>query len=79
MPITQWEEPIRINTPASGYQTVKGPFAALIILLDEWPDLRGPAYVRARSTCRAAIAGRTTPEEAREKFLCAAREAELYH
>lgn len=79
MPISAWEEPIKITLPLSGGQTVQGPFAALIFLLDEWPDLRGPAYVRARSVCRAAVAGRTSPEEARETFLSAAREAKLIH
>lgn len=79
MTIPAWGEPIIINMPLSGRQTVQGAFAALIFLLDEWPDLRGPAYVRARSMCRAAVAGRTRPEEARETFLHAAREAKLLH
>jgi hypothetical protein len=42
-----------------------------------WPDRRGPLYVAARSVCRAAIAGRRSPEEAREIFMSATREAEL--
>ncbi|KXG87302.1 DUF982 domain-containing protein [Agrobacterium bohemicum] len=79
MPVAAWGEPVQISMPVSGRQTVQGPFAALIFLLDEWPDLRGPAYVRARSICRAAIAGRTSPEEARETFLRAASEANLLH
>ncbi len=79
MPVTAWGEPVKISMLVSGRQTVEGPFAALIFLLDEWPDLRGPEYVRARSICRAAIAGRTSSEEARETFVLAAHEAKLLH
>lgn len=79
MPVAAWREPIKIKMPVSGNQTVKGPFTALIFLLDEWPDLRGVAYQQARSICRAALAGRISVEEARETFLKAAREAKLLH
>ncbi|WP_436040813.1 DUF982 domain-containing protein [Rhizobium sp. LjRoot98] len=50
-----------------------------MVLMDEWPDLRGAGYVRARSFCRAAIAGRKDAEEAREIFVIAAKEANLLH
>jgi hypothetical protein len=79
MSATRWNQPVKITTPHSGNQTVHGPFAALIFLLDEWPDMRGPDYVQARSLCRAAIAGRKTPEEAREVFVRAAKEARIIH
>jgi hypothetical protein len=76
---TRWLQPVQITTSQSGVQTVHGPFAALIFLMDDWPDMRGADYVKARSLCRAAIAGRKTPEEAREVFISAAREANLTH
>ncbi|MGV1873744.1 DUF982 domain-containing protein [Agrobacterium rosae] len=74
---TAWQEPVEIKAPKSGNQTVHGPFAALIFLLDEWPNLRGPAYLKAKTICRAALAGRKSVEEARETFLRAVREANL--
>ncbi|MDO5897198.1 DUF982 domain-containing protein [Agrobacterium sp. Azo12] len=77
MSALSWGIPLELTMPHSGMQTVHGPFAALIFLMDEWPDSSGPAYVAARSSCRAAIDGRETPEETRERFVLAAREAGL--
>jgi hypothetical protein len=74
-----WREPVKITTPVSGEVCVDGPFQALVVLMDEWPDLRGAGYIRARSLCRAAIAGRKDAEDAREIFVAAAKEANLLH
>jgi len=75
----KWQEPVKITVPLSGSVRVDGPFVALVVLMDEWPNIRGPGYVKARSLCRAAIAGRKTVEEARAHFIEAAREANLMH
>ncbi|MGV1822665.1 DUF982 domain-containing protein [Agrobacterium tumefaciens] len=77
MSISRWSSPVTILSTEGGRQTVRGPFEALIFLLDEWPDKRGPAYVRARSACRAALAGRQGPDWARDMFLQAAQEAQI--
>jgi len=77
MSISRWSSPVTILSTEGGQQTVRGPFDALIFLLDEWPDKRGPAYVRARSACRAALAGRQAPDWARDMFLQAAQEAQI--
>lgn len=75
MSISRWSSPVTILSTEGGRQTVYGPFDALI--LDEWPDKRGPAYVRARSACRAALAGRQGADWARDMFLQAAQEAQI--
>ncbi|WP_075292655.1 DUF982 domain-containing protein [Pararhizobium arenae] len=77
MPHTKWENPVEVRSDKNGLLTVQGPFDALICLMDTWPDLRGPKYVAARSLCRAALDGRRSPEEAREVFISAAREAKF--
>lgn len=77
MPTLSWGNPIEVKTPHSGTQTVHGPYSALAILTNEWPDARGPAYVEARRFCRAALDGRKSAEEARERFVLAAGEANL--
>ena len=64
--------------PKSGDVRVDGLLEALVVLMDEWPNLRA-GYVKARSLCRAAIAGRKDAEEARENFVVAAKEANLLH
>ncbi|OBZ93814.1 hypothetical protein ADU59_19125 [Pararhizobium polonicum] len=77
MPNTKWSNPVEVGFAHKGSQVVLGPFDALICLMDTWPDLRGPRYVAARSFCRAALDGRKSPEEAREVFISAAKEAKL--
>lgn len=72
----RWNEPAKIDAPISGNVVVNGPFEPLTIMLDEWPDLRGRTdFVKARSLCRAAVAGRKDPEEARAIFINVAKEA----
>ncbi|KQY26833.1 DUF982 domain-containing protein [Rhizobium sp. Root482] len=77
MPNAKWSSPVEVGFAHKASQTVQGPFDALICLMDTWPDMRGPRYVAARSFCRAAIEGRKSPEEAREVFISAAKEAKL--
>ncbi|ASY63297.1 hypothetical protein SJ05684_c18550 [Sinorhizobium sojae CCBAU 05684] len=71
-----WSQPIELDLTSGDVRTVKGPSDALACLAGQWPH-RGPYYVAARSACRAAIAGRRTPDEARRLFMFAAEEAHL--
>ncbi|AXV15241.1 DUF982 domain-containing protein [Neorhizobium sp. SOG26] len=78
MPQASWEKPVRVAFAHIGTQVVNGPFEALALLTDRWPDMRGPNFVRARSACRAALDGRRTPEEARLQFEQAVSEAQSH-
>ncbi len=78
MPQTSWQKPVEVVFGSLGTETVNGPFEALVLLTDRWPDMRGPHFVRARSACRAALDGRSTPEEARRQFEDAVSEARLH-
>jgi hypothetical protein len=69
--------PIEVSFGVWRYRTVTGPFDAMICLTDLWPDRRGAHFVRARSACRGAIAGRVGAEQARAEFLAAAEEARI--
>ncbi|TXI02953.1 MAG: DUF982 domain-containing protein [Rhizobium sp.] len=77
MPNKDWNTPVEISFRAIGSEAVNGPFEALIVLTDRWPDRSGLNFIKARNACRAAIAGRRNSEEARCAFLAAAREAKL--
>ncbi|MDI7863972.1 DUF982 domain-containing protein [Rhizobiaceae bacterium n13] len=77
MPVVRWTNPIEVKFTQGVSRTVCGPSEALHCLSDLWPNRRGPLYIAARSTCRAAIDGRKSVEEAREMFLFATEEAEL--
>jgi hypothetical protein len=71
-----WNRPIELGLIGGDVRMVNGPSDALACLAGQWPH-RGPYYVAARSACRAAIAGRRTPDEARRLFIFAVEEAHL--
>lgn len=73
-----WAKPVEVHLDHSGKNAVAGPFDALVLLTDSWPNMRGLNFVRARSACRAALDGRKTPEEARKCFEEAVAEAKLH-
>lgn len=73
-PNARWNKPVEVSLPNSGFFEVKGPFEALAHLTENWPG-RGLKFVRARSACRAAIAGYKSVDEARLAFEAAAVEA----
>ncbi len=73
----KWDNPIHVGFENTGARTIVGPMDALKCLADLWPSSRGLHYLKARSTCRAALDGRKTVEEARAEFVAAAQEAKL--
>lgn len=75
---TSWQKPVRVAFGHVGTEIINGPLEALALLTDRWPDLRGPHFVKARSSCRAALDGRRSPEEARQHFEQAVSEAQLH-
>ncbi|SEH24801.1 DUF982 domain-containing protein [Rhizobium sp. NFR12] len=78
MPQPNWQKPVKVAFGNLGTEVINGPSEALILLLDHWPDLRGPHFVRARSACRAALEGRRSPEDARQFFEQAVSEAQMH-
>jgi hypothetical protein len=74
----KWNDPIQVGFETTGARTISGPFDALTCLTELWPNVRGLRYLKARSTCRAALDGRKSLEEARAEFVAAAEEARLH-
>lgn len=74
----KWSKPVTVNSPWLGKITVSDPFHALTLLMDTWPAMSGPHFLRARIACSAALQGRADVEDARKLFERAAAEAEAY-
>jgi hypothetical protein len=72
----KWSKPVVVNSPWFGKVSVMGPFHAVTLLMDAWPAMSGPHFLKARIACSAALQGRTNVEEARRFFDLATREAE---
>jgi hypothetical protein len=72
----RWTEPVEVSLDENGKNVVAGPFEALMLMTEGWPNIRGLSFVRARSACRAALDGRKSPEEARKCFTDAVSETQ---
>ncbi|MDF1631234.1 DUF982 domain-containing protein [Mycoplana sp. MJR14] len=72
-----WSPPVELRFGLGGNRTVTSAFEALICLEDIWPKRTDAEYTRAKIACKAALAGRLTPGEAREAFVSAADQCKL--
>lgn len=74
-----WGEPITFETTELGkYWTVTSTAEAARALMERWPVETGAAYKAALRTCLAVMEGKVRPAEARQAFLDAAKEADVF-
>lgn len=74
-----WEEPVTFETSKLGkYWTVTSTAEAARALMERWPVETGAAYKAALRTCLAVMEGKVRPAEARQAFLDAAEEADVF-
>ncbi|WP_421361867.1 DUF982 domain-containing protein [Agrobacterium rosae] len=78
-PSARWSAPVEFNFPSNGSYEVGGPFEALVHMTEQWPAVQGPNFVRARSACRAALAGHKSVDDARTAFEASVAEARHRH
>jgi hypothetical protein len=71
--MTAWQ-PVLVQLPMAGRQTIHGPYAALMALLIDWPQKRS-AYYRAVKLCSIALDDETVKSRARQEFQNAAIQA----
>jgi len=77
MPITKWQQPVRVSTGTRGTEFVSSAFDAIIFLMDSCEERSTVTFVEARNACRGALAGSVDAEVAREKFLAAISAAKM--
>lgn len=74
-----WEAPITFETNKLGrYWTVTSTAEAARALMERWPVVAGAAYEAALRTCLAVMERKVRPAEARQAFLDAAAEADVF-
>lgn len=74
-----WEKPITFETTKLGkYWTVTSTAEAARALMERWPLDTGEALDEARRTCLAVLEGKADPAVAREAFIRAAEEADVF-
>lgn len=75
----RWNEPVTFETQRLGqYRTVTSTEEAARALLTDWPVQSGHAFMKAQKACLAVLEGRKKPADAREAFLKAADEPEVF-
>ncbi|PWI49890.1 hypothetical protein B5K03_33660 [Rhizobium phaseoli] len=74
----RWEAPVLVICKRTGRMLmVSTTEEALNTLLNAWPVCTGKAFLRALQVCNDVEAGLRTPNEARDSFIAAAREADI--
>ena len=72
-----WSTPVRLVFADGSRVSIHGPRDGLNCLLQMWPRDRGELYEKAKRQCYAALERVKTPDEARETFVAASKEASL--
>ncbi|MGK6317060.1 DUF982 domain-containing protein [Neorhizobium sp. DT-125] len=68
----RWDKPVLV-----GDNLIFGPLEAHKFMMSGWPNIKDREFAIAESTILAALDGRKTPDEAREKFEAALKSAQL--
>lgn len=75
----RWSRPISFQTNRSGdMQTITNTSEAVAALDSVWPITRGRTLRTAKRTCQQVLKGKKPPSEARNAFIAAAVEANVY-
>jgi ribosomal 50S subunit-associated protein YjgA (DUF615 family) len=75
----RWSKPITFETTRLGqYRTIVSTQEAARALMNDWPLQKGRQLKTARKTCEAVLEGKKPPSEARNAFIAAAVEADVF-
>jgi hypothetical protein len=76
---SEWSLPVTFETERLGaYLTISSTAEAARVLLEHWPLDRGKALKRAKAACLLVLQGKADAEIAREAFMKAAAEADVF-
>lgn len=74
----RWNKPVTVETGKLGkLRAIASTVDAARFLLEDWPEVAGPAHLKARVACLAVLDGTEETEHAREAFIAAAVEADI--
>jgi len=74
----RWSKPVTFEMDTARFRTIANTKEASRYLLGKWSGPRGPMYVHAQRVCLGVLVGRGTPEDAREAFVDALMESEIF-
>ncbi|MCP2134566.1 hypothetical protein J2S28_001618 [Rhizobium sp. SLBN-94] len=75
----RWNKPVTFQTGKIGqYRTIDSTSEAALTLMNHWPTDSGKKLTRAKMICLAVLEGREEPVKARNAFLKAAEEANVF-
>jgi hypothetical protein len=71
-------EPLTFEVGLARFRTINTVEQAGRYLLTDWPEVPGPLHLRARQVCLQALQGELKPSKARDAFVAALEEAEIF-
>ncbi|WP_442981260.1 DUF982 domain-containing protein [Rhizobium sp. S152] len=75
----RWSRPLSFQIHRTGeFRTISNTSEAATILNNAWPVARGRNLKSAKRTCRQVLSGQRPPSEARNAFIAAAVEADIF-
>ena len=75
----RWSRPITFEAPRLGqHRTIASTQEAARVLINDWPIQKGRQLKAARKACLAVLEGKKPPSEARNAFIAAAVEADVF-
>jgi len=79
VPDQNWEKGVDLELHGVGkYRMVKSTEDAADCLVYRWPNPQGQSWMKAQRACLKALEGRITARMARDAFIEAAEEADIY-
>lgn len=74
-----WGRPVTYEEDdRGGYRTIRSTEEAARVLLDRWPVQKGKEFFEAQEVFLSVLEGKRLPEDARQAFLRAAAEADVF-
>jgi hypothetical protein len=73
-----WEKGVDLELGLGRYRNVTSTEDALACLHDRWQVSDGSAFMRAQRACMDALKGRVEARKARDAFIAAAEEADMF-
>jgi len=70
--------PLSFEIGLARFRTINTVKQAGRYLLEDWPEVPRPLHLRARQVCIQALKGEREPSKARDAFITALEEAEIF-
>jgi hypothetical protein len=76
--VESWGTPVSIRIGTGPAEFIHNAQEGLDYLRERWPAIEGPHKLEAKKECEAALSRKADPKHARNAFIAAAIEADIF-